>query len=479
MGVHRKLGVLWVLLALTILLVTGSLGFLMRLGQSGLIGIDPGTFYTILTFHGQANAVIFFLAALMMARALLSAYLELSYRISLLSSTLMLVGVLGVAFSVIVGRLATGWYFLYPIIFYEGSTVYRVLWIISVILVGLGVLLAALDIVRASIKKYGLSASLGWHYISGEEGPDVPPIVLIATASSIATIAAMTSGAVLLTGFLVQSIGVIGGIDPLGAKNLTFMFGHCMVNLAMFYTIASVYETLPRYSGKPWKAGWMVAVAWNIAVIYVLLAMFHHLYMDFVQPLPYQFAGQIFSYIAAIPAIVVTIIGALAQIFYHRAARNTFSMVPAFILAGITAWIIGGAAAVVDATIPANFRFHNTLWVPAHFHTYYAYGVVVMLTAILWSTIESSESTPPRRIWLPILAVITIGWAIHLASFYIGGAVGVPRRYASYQALPDNIAHAGSMLATISAIGIIVFAVGYLVLYYQTLRSAWKKLGVL
>ena len=35
--------------------------------------------------------------------------------------------------------------------------------------------------------------------------------------------------------------------------------------------------------------------------------------------------------------------------------------------------------AVIDSVIPLNFRFHNTDWVVAHFHTY------LLLTVIFWA----------------------------------------------------------------------------------------------
>lgn len=265
---------------------------------------------------------------------------------------------------------------------------------------------------------------------------------------------------------------MIAGIDPLGAKNLTMMFGHCIANLSMFFMFSIIYDVMPHYSGRPWKTNWMVVAAWNVAIIYILLAMFHHLYMDFVQPLPYQILGQIFSYIAFIPAIVVTIIGAFAQIFYYKAKTGSFSMIPAFILAGILSFLIGGAAAEIDATIPVNFVFHNTLWVPAHFHTYFAYGVVIMLIAARWYILEVNGRDLQRRQWLSILVILTVGYAIFLASFYLGGMMGIPRRYDTYQFLPEPIANAGALLAGVSVIGIIIAAVAYIVLYYKILKAS-------
>lgn len=471
-----KNGILWFSLSLILLLLTGFLGLLMRFSQSGYLSLEAKTFYTILTLHGQANAVIFFLAALALSRALLSLYLDLREWLTIFSTILMLAGLLGAAFTVFLGELSYGWYFLYPIPYFESPAIYRILWVLYVILIGLGILISVLDIILSSSKKYGFSNSLGWHYIAGVEGPDIPPVVLISMASSIVAIFAVLAGALLLLGFLAQDTGLISGLDPLGAKNLTFMFGHTIVNLAMFFTIACVYEVMPKYSGKAWKSSWIVAIAWNLAIIYVMLAMFHHLYMDFIQPLPLQFIGQAFSYIASIPAIVVTIIGALGQIYYYIAKTSYFSMIPLFIFFGIISWLIGGAAAIIDATIPVNYRFHNTLWVPAHFHTYYAYGVVIMLIAIAWSFFEEKGIVLQNRIWRTIVTLLTLGWSLHLASFYVGGIQGVPRRYASYTELPGDLPDIGRELAIVSIIGILIYAVGYLPLLYYTLKASIKVL---
>jgi cytochrome c oxidase subunit 1 len=475
-SIHGKLALLWISIVLILFLVTGSAGFLMRISQAGVLSLDTKIWYSLLTFHGQANAVIFFLAPLMLSRALLSHYLDISSRISILSSVIILLGIIGVAASILLGGMSMGWYFLYPLPFYEVSTGYLTAWILSVLMVGIGILILALDGLRASIRKYGLEGSMAWGYIAGSVTKEIPPIVLISTVGNILVVISIASGAVLLTAFLLQNLGMIRSFDALGAKNLTFMFGHTLVNTAIVYAIASIYESMPSYSKRPWKTALPVALAWNIVLIAVILAMFHHVFMDFVQPRGTQILGHIFSYVAALPALAVTVLGALSHIGGHRLTDKNFHMVPAFILAGILAWVIGGAAAVIDATIPANFLFHNTTWVPAHFHTYFGYGVVIMVIAITWHLLREKGFELSRSFWLPILLIITIGFALHLASFYIGGLMSIPRRFAEYLALPGDLKNIGSSLAILSASGAVIYAIGYVPLLYLTLRSAYKAI---
>lgn len=475
-SVHDRLALLWASLALLILLATGFIGFLMRLNQTGILSLDAKLWYALLTFHGQANAVIFFIASLMLSRALISKHVDLNSRISVFSTALILLGIVGVAISILLGRMSMAWYFLYPLPFYEASSGYLMMWIVSVLILGIGILILALDGLRASIGRYGLEGSMAWGYIVGSAAKEVPPIVVISAVGGILTVISVASGAVLLTAFSLQNLGVIGGFDALGAKNLTFMFGHTLVNTALVFAIASIYESMPSYSGRPWKTGLPVALAWNIVLLAVVFAMFHHVFMDFVQPRATQFLGHIFSYAAAIPALAVTALGVFSHVGGHRLSGKGFHMVPAFILAGVLMWIVGGAAAVIDATIPANFLFHNTMWVPAHFHTYYGYGVVVFVIAITWHLLRDRRFEIPRSIWLPILALITIGWALHIASFYIGGLESVPRRYANYLALPGDLQSIGGSLAMLSALGAIIYAIGYIPLLYLTLSSTYKAL---
>ena len=65
---------------------------------------------------------------------------------------------------------------------------------------------------------------------------------------------------------------------------------------------------------------------------------------------------------------------------------------------------VGGVAAVIDSTVAVNLVFHNTLWVPAHFHTYYLMGVVFM--------VRTPSKQSPARPQARHAGCATAGWRI-------------------------------------------------------------------
>jgi cytochrome c oxidase subunit I len=178
--------------------------------------------------------------------------------------------------------------------------------------------------------------------------------------------------------FAARALGV--NVDPLLMKNLTFFFGHILVNITMYLGVAMVYELLPTYAGRPWKTNRVVALAWDAVLFLILFAYFHHLYMDFAQPEWIQKLGQICSYGLAVPAGVVSIFGTLTLVY---AARMRWTLASTLLFLGIMGWGVGGIAAVIDSTVEVNLHFHNTLWVPAHFHTYYLMGVVLIVLGLI------------------------------------------------------------------------------------------------
>ena len=43
-----------------------------------------------------------------------------------------------------------------------------------------------------------------------------------------------------------------------------------------------------------------------------------------------------------------------------------------------------------------NSRFHNTLWVPAHFHSYFLMGVVLMILGTVWHVLQQATGLPEQ-----------------------------------------------------------------------------------
>jgi len=161
-----------------------------------------------------------------------------------------------------------------------------------------------------------------------------------------------------------------------------------------------------------------------------MFAYLHHLYMDFAQPRWVQVLGQLSSYLVSVPAAVVTIFSTLVLVYR---SETRWSLAPTLLYIGVMGWAIGGVAAMIDSTISVNQVFHNTLWVPAHFHTYYLMGVVLMILGAVHHLATTLTSAPENLKRSRIMAAhLVIGGYGFLLSLYLAGANSVPRRFAAY-----------------------------------------------
>ncbi|MFP5504515.1 MAG: cbb3-type cytochrome c oxidase subunit I [Candidatus Sericytochromatia bacterium] len=431
-GAHPRLTLLWTAAAVVLFVAMLALGAAMRAVQGSVAPAIADRFYALMTLHGLGMAGAMFVGAMAVASYFMGRYIETSARASAIALGGTLLGVVILAFSTLVGGFGAGWYFLHPLPF--SALGGWPLWTAYLFMAGMAVLGASwllwtISILRGVAARYPLSRALGWHYITGKKGEEVPPLVLISTVALIAVFAALVAAVVIVVLFLTE--GAQGKPnDPLMMKNLIFFFGHTLVNITMYFGVAVVYELMPEYFGRPWPANRVVAISWNTVLALVLLAYLHHLYMDFAQPPILQAIGQIASYTSALPAAVVSIYGGLMLV---ARAKARWTLTSSFLFLGLLGWCIGGIAAVTDSTIMANFRFHNTLWVPGHFHAYMLLGVCMMMLGAAYRVVADNARVAEAR-GVMISALYVLGGYGIVLMFYAGGADGIPRRFALYPA---------------------------------------------
>jgi len=467
----KKLTLIWTGLTFVLFPILGLLGFLMRFVQSNIFpAFPPEWFYSILTLHGVGMVGLWYVEGMTAVIYLLSKYVKPNTAVSWFSFALTLVGVALIIISTIGGKFGAGWYFLYPLP-YKSAEIWSN-WATDFYLIGLGILGIAwtvwvIDVLRAIAQRYSLNQALAWHYLAGKVEPETPPIILIVTVSCIAAITGFLAAVALLLLFLFDRVSGTPA-DPLLMKNLVFYFGHVLVNITMYLGVAILYEVLPQYTQRPWKTNKLVAFAWNTVLFLVLFAYFHHLYMDFVQPKAFQIIGQFASYFISVPAAVVTIFSALAMIYRTKV---NWTLGSSLVFLGTMGWAVGGVAAVIDSSIAVNFRFHNTLWVPAHFHTYFLMGVVLMILGFIYHFSQEHSKIPDNsKLARLTLWLILIGGYGFLSMFYTGGALFVLRRYALY---PSTFS-AGVTIAQISIVFVSILTIGLLLYLIQTIRR-WAR----
>ncbi|MBW7889187.1 MAG: cbb3-type cytochrome c oxidase subunit I [Bacteroidetes bacterium] len=453
----RKITLIWLALALVLFLLPVIFGLLMRSIQANILPDPNHLFYNYLTAHGLLMVGIWVTTALALLSFTMSKYVVPSAKLIIISVILIVVGALMLLWAIFIGDMAIGWYFLYPLPMRLGTLAGRIVFFSSIGVLGVGWLLWSIAIFLAIAKKYTFAQTLGWHYIIKKEDVYVPPMIMIAAVSLLAIIICLLIAVILLLLYLLEFLTPVAN-DALLMKNLTFVFGHTIVNMNLYLVIALVYEYFPQYGDGEFKNNRMLALAWNSVLLVVMFAYFHHLYMDFAQPDAIQYIGQFASYGAGLVAAVFTIFSVLAFVYTHKMKWN-FSSILIYI--AVSMWTVGGIAAVIDATIPVNFRMHNTLWVPAHFHSYYFTGAVMMMLAFMWAIsleVDSAEEKPwIKKVLLPVMFIGGFGVVL---MFYFGGTSSIPRRYAVY---PPEL-HSGTVYAAIAVGFILLFLAGYLIL---------------
>jgi cytochrome c oxidase subunit 1 len=459
-----RLTLTWVLVAFALFPILAAAGALLRVAQSALLpALTPEWFYAVMTLHGLGMVGLWFVAGMAGVSSLLERYVSPRLFASRFALAATVLGVVLLLAATLVGRLGVGWYFLYPLPFHSAGV-----WpgwaagalFAALAVLGVGWTVWAGDLLWAIARRYSLRVALGWQYLRGNGTPEVPPLIIIATVSLVSVLAGLVAAVALLALVAIESLG--GGFtnDPLLMKNLTFYFGHVLVNITMYLGVAMVYEVLPAHGTRPWKSNRLVALAWNAVLALVMFAYFHHLYMDFVQPRWMQVAGQLSSYLISVPAAVVTIFSTLLLVSGNR---MRWTLGPLLMYAGVMGWAIGGVAAVIDSTVAVNVRFHNTLWVPAHFHTYMLMGVVPMILGWAYHFAQTLAPLPERagRTWT-IAVLLLVGGYGFLMTLYTAGAASIPRRFAEY----TGLVAAGATYARVSlAFLAVLFAGAFLYLW--------------
>ncbi len=447
-------------------------GFAMRIEQAQWVAYDPGAFYALMTLHGSGMIVALALCGMGGLWFIMDRERPMNQGLAWSAYALIVIGVVAVILSVFPGRFGAAWTFLFPLPFI-GAT-----WpswatgafLIGVALIMLGWTVYCVQLLGCVLMKYGgLRGATGWDLVFHHDAfvasgrPEPPPAAFAALITAVDGLFAVAGGMLVGVALIIHWIDPTVAIDPLWAKNLTYLFGHTFANLTIYMAIAFVYVALPRYANREWHTSPVLAIAWWGTLLFVATAYFHHLYMDFVQPRGLQYVGEVASYLAAFPPAVVTIFGG-ALLVYRSNLRWTMGSM--FMYAGLVGWLIGGVGALIDATVPINSSLHNTLWVPAHFHTYLLEGVTLFILGWIFADLETRSGLVSSLLtrWMVGIGIFG-GGALLLLGWYVAGAASVPRRYAM-QPSP------GPAISAWASVGAILLIFGLVLCLAEAVRLA-------
>jgi cytochrome c oxidase subunit 1 len=471
-SIERRLGLVFGATGLLVILLMGVLGLIMRLTQAKVVDLSPAWFYRLLTLHGMGMITGALIAAMGAMWYVLHEHIPLRVGHMLASYALTVAGAACVIVATLVGGFGAAWTFLPPLPFYsvgQWSVWSESVFFVGTLLVGTGFFVYCIDVLRQTTQGYGgLFGALGWRFLRGKgEAPPAP--VIAATVVAFDGLLAMSAGATAALGLLGRTYDAGVGFDVLVMKNIVYFFGHTIANLLIYLASAAVYVLLPRYAGRRYEVTRVFVLGWGVAFVLILSVYSHHLYMDFVQPHWADVVSEISSYSSALPVAVITIYSMSMLVW---GSRFRWTLGSSLLYVGLAGWAIGGTGAVIDSIIPFNFRLHNTVWVVAHFHTYLMMTVVLWLFAFVAHLLERDAGTTSSRGWrtATIALLLTGGFGV-TGTWFVEGALGIPRRYAIQPPGTSGYSLVGSCFGLLFALGVLV-CLGQLV---SLGRTAWTR----
>ncbi len=461
-GRNRVAFNLYMITSLALFVLMMLLGLTMRMGQANWLAVPPDLFYRILSMHGAGMVGTAALATTAVMWYFLRPHVVLHLWAFITNYVLFMLGALCIIYAIFADGYAALWTFLYPLPVHGmglWSPNAAALFMVGYLLIGVGSLVFYLDAAAGIIKVYGnLGRALGLQWLfRGIIDADHPKAVVASTMVIISNTLGILAGAVVLVMSLVNIFYPEMTLNALMAKNLIFWFGHMYINATIYMGVIVVYGLLARYSGRPYPISRAFLWSWAASTVFVIIVFPHHMLMDYAQPRWVMVMGQVVSWGAGFPVFLVTMYGALTNIYR---SNMRWTLPSRLMILSLFGWAAGIWPAILDGTIDVNRVMHNTQWVPGHFHFYLLLGVLPMALALMFHVIGRCENAPPDtsadRIGFPIYVA---GGLIFVFSFLYAGHMSVARRMATH--LPEWIAtdKTGSIGALLVVLAMLYFAI--------------------
>ncbi|MDR3570767.1 MAG: cbb3-type cytochrome c oxidase subunit I [Candidatus Pacebacteria bacterium] len=456
----KKIGVMYIVVALVMLVRGGSDALLMRAQQATSVGDSYGIltsthFQEIFSAHG--SIMIFFLAmGFMFGLINLIVPLQIGSRdvafpfLNSLSFWLFFAGAALINCSLIFGDFSTaGWLAYPPLSELRYSPTSGVdYWIWSLQIGGLGSLLSGVNFFATIVKMR--TKGMNWMRLPMFSWTVLGSMTLVIFAFPILTVT-------LALLYLDRTAGMHFFTAELGGNmmmyvNLIWAWGHPEVYILILPAFGVFSEVVPVFSGKK-LAGYtsMVFSVWAIVVLSFIVWLHHFFTMG---------AGaDVNAFFGIMTAVIAVPTGVkiFNWLFTMYRGRIRFESPMLWFMGFVVLFTLGGVAGVVMAEPPADYQLHNSLFLVAHFHTMIVSGVLFGYFAGLtfWFPkifgFKMNEKWGIRAFWFWL-----IGFILAFGPLYLLGFEGATRRLDHYSS-----SLGWQPLFIVAGIGAISIAIGF------------------
>uniref|UniRef100_C5CWQ4 Cytochrome o ubiquinol oxidase, subunit I n=1 Tax=Variovorax paradoxus (strain S110) TaxID=543728 RepID=C5CWQ4_VARPS len=469
---HKKIGIMYIILGLVMLLRGFSDAIMMRAQQAVAFGdnagfLPPHHYDQIFTAHG---VIMIFFVAMPLVTGLMNFVVPLQIGardvafpfLNNFSFWMTTFGAGLVMASLFVGEFAkTGW-LAYPplsgLLFSPDVGVDYYIW--SLQIAGVGTLLSGVNLLATIVKMRAPGMTM----------MKMPVFTWTALCTNVLIVAAFpVLTAVLALLSLDRYVGTNFFTNDLGGNammyvNLIWIWGHPEVYILILPAFGIFSEVVSTFSGKRLFGYASMVYATVVITILSYLVWLHHFFTMGSGASVNSFFG-ITTMIISIPT------GAkiFNWLFTMYRGRIRFELPMMWTIGFMITFVIGGMTGVLLAVPPADFVLHNSLFLIAHFHNVIIGGVLFgMLAGITyWFPKAFGYKLDPFwgkcSFWFWL-----VGFWFAFMPLYILGLMGVTRRMSHFQDMSLQIwFQVAAFGAVLIALGIASFIIQLVVSYIR------------
>jgi cytochrome c oxidase subunit 1 len=219
-----------------------------------------------------------------------------------------------------------------------------------------------------------------------------------------------------------------GGGDPVLFQHVFWFFGHPEVYIMILPAFGIVSAIIPTFARKP-LFGYASMVYATASIAFLSFIVWAHHMFTVGMPI----AGELFFMYATMLIAVPTGVKVFNWITTMFRGSMSFETPMLFSIAFVILFTIGGFSGLMLAIAPADFQYHDTYFVVAHFHYVLVPGAIFSIFAAVyywlpkWCGNMYDERLGKAHFWLSFVGLNVTFFPMHFV-----GLAGMPRRIPDY-----------------------------------------------
>ena len=469
---HKKIGIMYMILGLVMLLRGFADAILMRMHQalasSGTEGyLNAHHYDQIFTAHG---VIMIFFVAMPLITGLMNYVMPLQIGardvafpfLNNFSFWLTVSGAVLVMISLFVGEFSTtGWLAYPPLSGIEYSpSVGMDYYLWSLNIAGIGTTLSGINLVVTLVKMR--APGMTWMKMPVFCWTTLCTNILIVASFPVlsATLALLTADRYIGTHFFTNELGG----NPMMYVNLIWIWGHPEVYILTLPVFGVFSEVVPTFTGKRLFGYTSMVYATCVITILSYIVWLHHFFT--------MGAGADVNSFFGITTMIISIpTGAklFNWLFTMYKGRIRYEVPMLWTVGFMLTFVIGGMTGVLLAVPPADYVLHNSLFLVAHFHNVIIGAVVFGLFAGMTYWFPKAFGFKLEPFWGKVSFWFwLVGFYLAFMPLYLLGLMGVTRRLSQFE---DTIYSGYFIAALLGALCVAVGIGAFLIQIYVSIRN--------